>query len=185
MTSLESVAAVIDALNRLPIAYMLVGSFSSNAYGIPRMTKDADFVVQLGQTPVSVLVDHLGSEFRLDPQVTFETITATVRYRIEHTTTGFTIEFFELSPDPHDQQRFARRRKATLLGRTVFLPTAEDVIVTKLRWSKGGNRRKDVEDVENVIAVQRDALDLDYIRRWCDQHATRELFDRLWTESRV
>ena len=60
-----------------------------------------------------------------------------------------------------------------------FVPTAEDVVITKLRWSKGGNRRKDAEDVENVIAVQADALDLAYIRQWTDQHGTRELFEQL------
>jgi hypothetical protein len=61
----------------------------------------------------------------------------------------------------------------------VSLPMPEDVIITKLRWSKQGKRHKDVEDVAGVIAVQREVLDLPYIRHWCDQHGTRELFDRL------
>jgi hypothetical protein len=60
-----------------------------------------------------------------------------------------------------------------------MLPTPEDVIVTKLRWSKGGNRAKDVDDVVNVLKVQSDRLDLPYIRQWCDAHGTRALFERL------
>ena len=36
-----------DALTASGIAYLLAGSFSSNYYGIPRSTKDADFVVEL------------------------------------------------------------------------------------------------------------------------------------------
>jgi len=43
MTSDTATLAVIDALESLGIAYMLVGSFSSNYYGISRSTKDADF----------------------------------------------------------------------------------------------------------------------------------------------
>jgi len=43
----EATVAVIDALDALRISYMVVGSFSSNFYGIPRATQDADFVVQL------------------------------------------------------------------------------------------------------------------------------------------
>lgn len=27
-------------------------------------------------------------------------------------------------------------------------------------------------------------LDLDYIRRWCDQHGVRDLFEQLYLESR-
>ena len=47
MNSEEATAAVIDALDALQIPYMVVGSFSTNFYGIPRATQDADIVVQL------------------------------------------------------------------------------------------------------------------------------------------
>jgi hypothetical protein len=59
------------------------------------------------------------------------------------------------------------------------VPTAEDVVVTKLRWSKHGQRAKDVDDVKNVLRVQAGGLDLPYIRHWCDLHGTRDLFERL------
>lgn len=183
MTALEVVGAVLDVLERLHVDYMLVGSFSSNLYGTPRMTKDADFVLQASIVPVTAIAAALGSDFRLDPQITFETVTGTTRYRIEHGSTRFVVEFFELSADAHDQQRFARRREAALAGRAAFVPTAEDVVITKLRWSKQGARPKDVDDVANVLAVQRDALDLSYIRHWADLHGTRELFEKLWAAS--
>ncbi len=63
------------------------------------------------------------------------------------------------------------------------MPTPEDVIVFKLRWSKGGKRNKDTDDVRNVLAVQGNSLDLAYIRNWCDQYGTRELFEQLWSEN--
>jgi len=44
MTAVEIVSRVIDALNQSAIPHMLVGSFSSNLYRVPRSTKDADFV---------------------------------------------------------------------------------------------------------------------------------------------
>ena len=65
----------------------------------------------------------------------------------------------------------------TIFDRDVFVPTVEDVIITKLRWSHAGRRRKDLEDVENVIAVQGDRIDWDYVTSWCDRHGTRELLD--------
>ena len=48
MNTIEDVTLrVVDASNACGSPYMLVGSFSSNLYGIPRSTKDADFVLQL------------------------------------------------------------------------------------------------------------------------------------------
>jgi hypothetical protein len=170
---------VIAALEQLGIPYMLVGSFSSNMYGVPRATQDADLVLELGDRPIAPIEQMLGPGFHIDPQVSFEMVTATSRYVINYRGSGFIIELFLLSDDAHDRARFGRRICRQFAGSPVFLPTAEDVIITKLRWSKGGNRRKDVEDVENVLAAQGRALDLPYIRSWCDQHDTRELFEKL------
>jgi predicted nucleotidyltransferase len=77
MTSEEVIGAVVDGLETLSIPYMLVGSFSSNYYGIGRSTNDADFVVQLESESLSSLAKLLGPAFRLDPQMTFESITMT------------------------------------------------------------------------------------------------------------
>jgi hypothetical protein len=39
-----------------------------------------------------------------------------------------------LGDDPHDQERFRRRQRVEILGRTALVATAEDMIITKLRW---------------------------------------------------
>ena len=94
----------------------------------------------------------------------------------------FDIEVFHLSKDAHDQSRFARRRRVRdeLVGRDIQVPTAEDVIITKLRWALIAKRGKDTDDVRNIIAVQGDeALDWDYIHHWCAQHGTRALLDEI------
>jgi hypothetical protein len=59
------------------------------------------------------------------------------------------------------------------------LPTAEDVIITKLRWAVRAARNKDVDDVKDVIAVQANRIDWDYVYKWCDVHGTRSLLDEI------
>ncbi len=162
---------------------MLVGSFSSNLYGRPRSTADADFVIQASAESIELLRRKLGADFLFDPQLSFETVTSTTRIIIHHRQSAFTVELFLLSPDPHDQSRFQRRRRMPIDEHPVFVPTAEDVIITKLRWSKSGQRSKDINDARDVIAVQRGQLDLRYIRDWCDQHGTREIFERLLADT--
>jgi len=179
VTSREAILAVIDVLESRGVPYMLVGSLSSNAYGIARSTKDADFVVELASHSLPDIVRQLGPGFRLDPQISFETITGTTRHVVKVADTSFTIEFFRLSADPHDLERFRRRVRVQLPNREAVVPTAEDVIVTKLRWALFGKRNKDADDVRDVIAVQGDAIDWDYVHRWCDEHGTREKLDEI------
>src|SRR6267143_605356 len=113
---------VADALSACGIPYMLVGSFSSNYYGIPRSTKDADFVVELRGAAGEDFLGHLGDDFEADPQLSFETNTGTYRQIIKHRHSPFRIELFLLSADAHDQARFQRRVQVTLFGRQLWLP---------------------------------------------------------------
>ena len=64
--------SVADALAASGIAYLLAGSFSSNYYGIPRSTKDADFVVELRGGVGRDFMARLGADFEADPQLSFE-----------------------------------------------------------------------------------------------------------------
>ena len=179
MNSEEATAMVIDALEALDVPYILVGSLASNFYGVPRATQDADFVVQVEQDGVRDIVQRLGSRFRLVPQTSFEMVTATTRYIVEAVDVPFQIELFLLSEDPHDQERFLRRRTVKLMDRQTFVLTAEDTVITKLRWSRHGNRTKDIEDVRGVIAVQSDRIQWDYVETWCERHDTRDLLDEI------
>lgn len=168
---------VVRALELAAVPYMVVGSLSSNLYGIPRSTKDADFVVQLGNTPITDITRHLGPSYVLDDQMSFETVTGTSRLKMRHPASAFVIELFLISDDPHDRERFARRKSVRYDGHDVFVATAEDVVITKLRWSRHGKRAKDIDDVRSVITVSGASLDWPYIRRWCVAHQTESLLE--------
>ena len=178
MLSYEAAAQIIAALEKAGLSYMLVGSFSSMLYGVSRNTKDADFVVEFGDQRVSAVARLLPSEFKLDPQVSFESVTGTTRFIFDVATTGFRIE---LSSDPHDQERFRRRVQIPIphLGCTACVPTPEDVVITKLRWSLHANRNKDRDDVRDVLTLRSESLDWEYIHQWCDQHGTRDALDAI------
>jgi len=175
----EAVVAVVEALDAVGAEYMVVGSLSSNFYGVPRATDDADIVVELGTASLGDVVRRLGPEFRIEAQASFETITMTTRHILRVPSTGFTVELFLLSDNEHDRERFSRRRQVRLHGRTVVMPSAEDVIVTKLYWAFMRKHPKDREDVRDVITVQGDRLDWEYIHSWADRHGTRALLDEI------
>lgn len=177
MNDREATIRFIEALEQANIQYMVVGSFSSIVYGLPRSTNDVDVVTSLTTGQLAALLLQLGDEFRLDAQITFETHTGTTRRVIRLSASEFTLELFQLSSDPFDQARFARRSLVFLhdLKRNVMVQSAEDVVIMKLRWG----RPKDLDDIRGVLAVRRNKLDWDYINHWADQHGTQATLARL------
>ncbi len=170
--------ALLDALEAARCDYLLVGAIAAIHYGITRSTFDVDVVAQIEPRQVADMASKLGPDYRLEPQQSFEVFTGKTMHVIYFTGTPFKIDLFPLTGDPFDQQRFSRRRKVRLHGRDVFLPTAEDVIVQKLRWG----RSKDLEDARDIIAVQGPSLDWPYIERWCQAHATLPLLASIRTQ---
>ena len=180
-TSLLELTAMFD---RESVPYMIVGSYSSNFYGIPRSTKDADLVVHLPSEAWAKLPSLLPGSLELDDQMSFEIVTSTRREILRVKDSLFEIELFRLSDDSHDRSRFERRLRVEIFpGAGVFLPTAEDVVVQKLRWSVGAKRPKDFIDVVAVMQVQGRALDWFYIEKWCAKHGTLEVLARAKDEA--
>jgi hypothetical protein len=66
-----------------------------------------------------------------------------------------------------------------LTDHEAWIPTVEDVIITKLRWAERAGRQKDRNDLQTVIRVQSDQIDWNYIYSWADRHGTRALLDEI------
>jgi hypothetical protein len=177
MNGTDALIALARVLEDAGLPYMIVGSYSSNFYGIPRSTKDADLVVNLDQADWKKLSAILPAGLELEQQSGFEMVTSTRKELIRVKDSVFEIELFHLSKDAHDSVRFARRHKVSIIpGVEAWLPTAEDVIIQKLRWCRGAKRAKDFADVVAVMQVQGPArLDWPYIEEWCGKHETLDL----------
>ena len=184
MNGTESLLELVAAFERSGIPYMIVGSYSSNFYGIPRSTKDADLVVHMPSTDWAKLPGVLPNGIEMEDQMSFEMVTSTRRELLRVKDSLFQIELFRLSDDMHDRSRFERRRKVEIFpGVEVFLPTAEDVIVQKLRWNLGAKRPKDFADVVAVMQVQGRTLDWSYIEKWCAAHGTLDVLAQARAEA--
>ena len=183
--TIEQVALiVIRACESVGVDHMVTGAFAYNYYGIPRSTKDFDVVVDVSERKaIPDIIRLLENDIDFGAQVQFDTLTWGRRHigRAKHGPV-FQVELFELFDDPFVKSQFGRRKilHSTQLQHTVWLPTAEDVIVQKLRWG----RSKDLDDARDVLAVQGpETLDMAYIESWCAAHDTagrlRDILDSL------
>ena len=173
MTLVELATAVFATAESMDVPHMAVGAIAAGAYGIPRATKDIDLLVSVDQSRgIHQLIDGLGVIVEFDLQAQFDTITWGRRYvGTSRTAPPFKVELFEMFDDEFVRSEFSRRRRTfvPILGREVWLPAPEDVVVQKLRWG----RSKDLDDARDVLAVQgQETLDMTYIERWCATHGT-------------
>ena len=144
-----------------------------------RKPDDADFTLDLKGIAIDELGQLLEPTIRIEPELHVEITSGQRRYTARVDGITFNIELFVLNDDPYNQERFRRRQLVDLLGIQVWVPTVEDVIVTKTRWSLLGDRLKFISDIRGVIVVQGDQIDWGYVQRWCKQHGSLDLLDEI------
>lgn len=170
MTIYEIVLEVLGRIDAKEIDYLLVGAIATGAWAVPRSTTDADFVIAAPPEAVNELLGSLPPQYTIDPQSRLKPFTGTMRWVIGVEGTEFRVEIFMQGNDPHHLEE--RRRKKLIhlptLKRSAWITTAEDIVIQKLRWG----RKKDLQDVDDILSVQGSDLDFAHIERWCREHGT-------------
>lgn len=172
--------SVLDALNSLDITYMIVGSYASTYWGRPRMTHDADLVVELNEHQAMGLAQRLAAEFYAPDFVIQEAVERGDHFNAIHLKTSFKIDFWLRKQTPYERTRFDRRLQGTMFGRSVWLTSAEDIILSKLLWYKMSPMlERQFQDVLEVYEIQLQDLDVDYLEHWAEQLEILDLLDRI------
>jgi hypothetical protein len=178
------VAAILDDLG---IAYVVGGSLASSVHGIPRSTQDLDLLVELPGSKVDELVSRLSIDFYVDSEMVRDAVQRRASFNIVHLKTMFKVDMFVSDRRPLLVEEMQRRHGFELghPPRTVYVCSAEDIVVQKLDWFEKGQRISDRQwgDLIGVLKVRRGALDLVYIRRWADALGLHESCERALQEA--
>jgi hypothetical protein len=186
MTQAEVVAHVLGILDDLGIGYMVAGSFASNYHGAPRMTQDADIVVDARVPAILALVERLAPDFYVNEDAARQAVQTRGMFNAIHFDTGFKVDVIVKKARPFSDAELARRQPGALAGRTVMFATAEDTILTKLEWARLGQSER--QDAAQLVRLQADRLDWAYIEHWAEHLGVSELVARLrrgasWADS--
>lgn len=169
MTQADVVAAVLDILTDAGIAHMIVGSFASSYHGVPRMTQDADIVIDVDETTVLGIVRRLESDFYVSEEAAREAVRIRRMFNVIHLASGFKVDLIVKKDRAFSDEELRRRREGVLAARPVSFATAEDTILTKLEWAKLGESQRQYDDAMGIIDVQSENLDWGYLNRWADE----------------
>ena len=177
----RQVTAVLDALG---VPYVIGGSLASIVHGQGRMTMDADIVAGLSPDHAAALTAALGEAFYVPDEATLrQAIARRGSFNLIHLATMFKVDVFLPQGRPFDRQQLARRISQPV-GResdeTVWLLSAEDVILSKLEWFRQGGEASERQwrDVLGVVVTQAAALDVAYLRHWAAALGVGDLLAR-------
>lgn len=158
--------AVAAALERSGLDYVVVGSTAAVGWGVARTTRDVDLVVQLNSEAADIFLASLDRDDLYVPvDAARDALLRGGSFNVLHTTTGGKIDVFVVAPDDEfEHSRLERRVKADVFGHASWIATAEDVILSKLRWRIESRSEVQWRDCVEIAAVQE--LDHTYLWRW-------------------
>lgn len=151
---------LVEALTDAGMSSAIGGALALGFFGEPRGTKDVDLDVFVGEDRYEEMFDVLERA-----GCTFDRDACRRQARDGNTIVvvkdGFRVDLF-VPTIPFYAEAEARRTFVTLRGRRVPILSAECLCVFKLLFF----RPKDLLDIEKMVALQQDALDHAYVRRW-------------------
>jgi hypothetical protein len=139
---------------------MVIGAFALPVWGRPRATLDLDVMIQTHDVPEVLVAALADLGFRLDEQ--WERYNPMIRGVQKRFRFGRTPVDILVSRDEQDASAFSRRKKKKFDGRYVWFPSAEDLLLQKLK----AGRAQDFADAAGIVLRMHDRLDNAYLIKW-------------------
>ena len=109
MTQDAVIAIIADHLDALGVPYMLVGSLASTRHGAPRMTHDADIVVDATAARLLALVGRLAGAFYMSEEATREAARRRGMVNAIHLETGLKVDLIVRKDRPFSVEELGRQ----------------------------------------------------------------------------
>lgn len=175
------IGAILDLLG---IRYYMGGSFASSIFGEYRTTRDLDVILEYPgpqhtqlATAFATVCTFLPEDIRnalAQRQTESEGFVSFTMYDRE---TGYQVDVFLARTHAYERVQFERRLSVDLVEGTVWIPSAEDAILNKLRWYALTPSDMQWRDVQAMIRVQATSLDTAYLRTWAHALGIAQVLD--------
>ena len=185
--ALQVTLLVTDVLDSLEIPYVIGGSVASIFHGMVRTTMDADILANIETKHVAPFVTAMQNQFYIDEQSLIQAIERRSSVNLIHLQTMFKVDIFVPKERPFDQQQLVRRiseRFKADSDKTIWLLSAEDVILAKLDWFRLGGEvsERQWRDILGILKTQQDTVDIAYLQKWSKELQVQDLLERALVE---
>lgn len=177
-----------DILDSLGITYVIGGSVASSIYGKVRFTQDVDMTVESFEGKADEFFRLVRSDFYISWDAMQQALRQASSFNVIHLESAFKIDVFIQKDTEFEKQLLSRRKFMKLsesFKKAFSVVSAEDIILLKLRWYQqaGCSSEKQWEDILAVLEVQKDELDLGYLKKWSDILRINQLLENAISEA--
>lgn len=177
---------VARVLEQQEITYVLVGSLASSMHGMYRSTADIDLLADIKPEQVRPLLAALEKSFYIDELAMRQAIAQRRSFNAIHFESVFKVDIFIAKADDFASKQLERRelrKMAPEIDQFIYVATAEDTVLAKLRWYRQGDEVSSTQwsDVLGVLGAQSVNLDIDYLREWADKLGVRDLLEKAFS----
>ncbi|MEO7767473.1 MAG: hypothetical protein ABIS01_08610 [Ferruginibacter sp.] len=155
---------IVDVLNDLKIPYMLSGSVAMGIHIVPRTTRDFDFVVYMQHNHIQMFVEQFKEGYYCDEDAVKDAIKHKSKFNIIDFGSHYKADFILMKEDKYGIEAFNRRNEIEYDGKTFFLVTAEDLLISKIMWIQNLQSAVQMEDIKKLC--QLDTIDWSFTNNW-------------------
>lgn len=175
LSELDVLRDVGARLEKTGIAYMLTGSMAMNYYATPRMTRGIDLVVALNAQD-SARIRGLFEPTYYVPDNLEQAIVSIGMFNLVHIESVIKVDIIVRKDEEYRRAEFERRLAVELEGTRIWLVSKEDLILSKLLWSKQSASEMQRRDVRNLFATD---VDRGYLSHWAERLGVTSLLEEL------
>jgi hypothetical protein len=179
----ELLAKIVEILEELKIPYAITGGFAVSVWGRPRSTNDIDIIVEMAEKNVKPLVSEINilkKDIYADEDMVRDATERKSEFNFIDPDMGVKVDFFVLADNPYNKLKIKRAVLQDVFGVTkAYFVSPEDLILSKLLWSKESSSWKQREDVKTVLNNSKIKLDFKYINNWAEKQGTVEILEEL------
>lgn len=163
LTELDILKDISERLDSLSLPYMLTGSMAMNYYAVPRMTRDIDLVIALPPAAVRRLVKALEHDYMIVEEAVVNAVAHDSMFNAIHQQAIIKVDFVCRKNDEFRLIEFLRRQRVEIQDFQTWIASREDLVLSKLLWSKDSRSQTQRQDVTNLLMGD---CDTTYLHEW-------------------
>lgn len=179
----EFLARLIAALDKTGIPYMITGSVGSSIFGEPRATRDVDIIILPTERRLRAFIQEVSTDYYVSLDAALEALQNRFMFNVIDGATGWKADLIVCKNKPYEKQKFERRIHSDYSGLAIVVASPEDIILSKLAWSKTTESEMQVRDALGIAELQADRLDRTYMRHWAKELGVAELLEKILNEA--
>jgi hypothetical protein len=160
---IDIVRDISERLDAVEIGYMLTGSMALNAYALPCVPHNLDFVLALRPQDAEAMVRLFGPDYDIAREAVDSAIAQQSIFPFTHRKSHTRANGIVCQQNKYRLTEFSRRQRVRFENFKTWIVSKEDLIISKLYWVRKSNTERHLRDVRNLAAT---GCDTAYIARW-------------------